>query len=182
MFACEESEYISTRQHVTRLQGWVGKSMGPATSGAANRNHSDSEYSRHFCTTLSSSISSHLLSYSTIMPTSITSVLPSELLARVFSFLTERKDVAACRLVSRSFHELSSPFLITKAVFALRLDELTRLRELMRHPYFSRYVGTLIYVSTHHLHLSFHAQLCHDDQTGSTLPLFERPGRFDVKA
>lgn len=75
----------------------------------------------------------------------ILQVLPAELVARVFSFLHDRRDVARSRLVCRTFRELSSPFLITQVVFALRLDTIARLRDVVHHPYFSKHVDTLVY-------------------------------------
>lgn len=73
--------------------------------------------------------------------------LPPELLTRVFAYLgaVERSDVSAARLVCRSFHQLSSPFLITTVTFAKRLDTVKRLREVLEHPYFSKHVTTLIW-------------------------------------
>ncbi|EME38179.1 hypothetical protein DOTSEDRAFT_75990 [Dothistroma septosporum NZE10] len=80
--------------------------------------------------------------------TSILQILPSELLARIFAFLPQRRDVSQARLVCKPFHELSSPFLITEVIFAPRLDTLKRCREVIDHPYFSRYVTHLIYDSS----------------------------------
>ena len=61
---------------------------------------------------------------------SITSVLPSELLDRIFIYVsTSRDDIAACRLVSQAFKHLSSPYLITRVVFAKRLETTNHLRE-----------------------------------------------------
>lgn len=77
---------------------------------------------------------------------SIVDVLPPELLSRVFDFLSdERKNISACRLVCSAFKTLSSPFLITRIVFASRFDTITRLLEVVQHPYFRRYVTELVY-------------------------------------
>ena len=73
--------------------------------------------------------------------------LPPELLIRVFDFLSYDRphvDIANSRLVSKRFHALSSPFLITTAVIANRLDTLQKLRELLEHPYFSKHVTRLV--------------------------------------
>jgi len=72
--------------------------------------------------------------------------LPPELWARVFSYLADRRtDVAACRLTCRAFYELSSPFLITRVVFAKRLETILRLCEVVEHPYFRQHVTELVY-------------------------------------
>ncbi|KAK4543867.1 hypothetical protein LTR36_004900 [Oleoguttula mirabilis] len=78
--------------------------------------------------------------------TSILAALPPELLSRIISFLSDkRKDISTCRLVCQTFKELASPYLITRVVFALRLDAVSRLHDVLRHPYFSRYVTELVY-------------------------------------
>jgi hypothetical protein len=72
--------------------------------------------------------------------------LPPELLARIFEFLAEdRHDISSSRLVNKAFKETSSPYLITEVVFAKRLPEIAKLHEVACHPYFSRYVTTLVY-------------------------------------
>ncbi|KAK4907412.1 hypothetical protein LTR49_023558 [Elasticomyces elasticus] len=73
--------------------------------------------------------------------------LPPELLIHVFSYLPTAppSDIAACRLVNRAFKELSSPFLLPCVVFARRLEVITKLREVLQHPYFRRHVKELIY-------------------------------------
>lgn len=76
---------------------------------------------------------------------SIVTALPPELLAKIFSYLTNQQDVSACRLTSTAFQELSSPFLITRIVFAKRLTALTRLLEVVEHPYFRKHVTELLY-------------------------------------
>lgn len=78
--------------------------------------------------------------------------LPPELLSKIFCYLADRPhvDVANLRLVCRSFVPISSPFLITTAVVADRLDTLEKLQTLLRHPYFSKYITHLVYdVSTY---------------------------------
>ncbi|KAK4500733.1 hypothetical protein PRZ48_008923 [Zasmidium cellare] len=82
--------------------------------------------------------------------------LPAELNTRIFSFLDDRRDVARCRLVCWTFHKLSSPFLITRVVFALRLDTIAKLREVVNHPYFSKYVDTLFYDASRYMSDSAH--------------------------
>ena len=72
--------------------------------------------------------------------------LPLELLTRVFEYLAEdRRDISSSRLVNKAFKDTSSPFLITEVVFAKRLPEIAKLHEVACHPYFSRYVTTLVY-------------------------------------
>lgn len=78
------------------------------------------------------------------MPQSITTILPPEILGRIFSFL-EQQDVSSCRLVCDAFHRISSPYLITTVVFARRLKTITRLKEIVAHPYFHKYVTELVY-------------------------------------
>lgn len=78
--------------------------------------------------------------------TSIIAALPPELLDRIISLLSsERKDVSACRLVCQTFKELASPYLITRVLFAQRLDTVTKLEDVLKHPYFSRYVTEMVY-------------------------------------
>lgn len=72
------------------------------------------------------------------------SSLPPELLGRIFSFL-DYEAVAASRLVCRLFNELSSPYLITSVVFALRHKEITKLLAIADHPVFHKNVVELIY-------------------------------------
>jgi len=72
--------------------------------------------------------------------------LPPELLARIFEYLAEdRHDISSSRLVNKAFKDTSSPYLITEVVFAKRLPEIAKLHEVACHPYFSRYVTTLVY-------------------------------------
>ena len=86
------------------------------------------------------------MSFQTTEAASLVVDLPPELLSRIFSYLgSQRLDIAHCRLVCHSFHELSSPFLITRVAVAKRLKELTRLHEVLEHPYFSRHVRELVY-------------------------------------
>ncbi|CAK1365897.1 hypothetical protein CB0940_09647 [Cercospora beticola] len=73
------------------------------------------------------------------------STIPVELLARIFSFLDQRADIASCRLVCRDFREHSSPFLITEVVYAARAEAIARLIDVAEHPYFSKHVTTLLY-------------------------------------
>ncbi|KAK4548039.1 hypothetical protein LTR36_010759 [Oleoguttula mirabilis] len=76
----------------------------------------------------------------------ITETLPPELLSRIFSFLSsERHDISVSRLVCHAFKELSSPFLITRAVLAKRLPTITHLYEICQHPYYHRYVAELVW-------------------------------------
>lgn len=88
--------------------------------------------------------------------------LPPELLSKIFCYLADRPhvDVANLRLVCRSFVPLSSPFLITPAVVADRLDTLEKLQTLLRHPYFSKYVTHLVYdVSTYDATLAMNPEV-----------------------
>ncbi|KAL1581975.1 hypothetical protein WHR41_09334 [Cladosporium halotolerans] len=73
--------------------------------------------------------------------------LSSELLAHVMSYLSAScpGDIASCRLVNRAFNEHSSPYLIPRVLFARRLDVLSRLCQIMTHPYFSLHVTELVY-------------------------------------
>lgn len=72
--------------------------------------------------------------------------LSPELLSHIFSFLPEdRLDIASCRLVSHTFKDLSSPFLIPSVVFANRLKTIEHLHEVIAHPYCSRYVRELLF-------------------------------------
>ena len=74
--------------------------------------------------------------------------LPEELLTRVFDFLScdrPHVDIANSRLVSRRFHALSSPFLVTTVVIAHRYNTLQKLREVLDHPYFSKHVTRLVW-------------------------------------
>ena len=49
-------------------------------------------------------------------------------------------DICSCRLICRSFTEISSPQLITRVVFGYTESTLSRLREISDHPYFHTYV------------------------------------------
>ena len=77
---------------------------------------------------------------------SIVVSLPNELVSRVFSFLAEDKEtIKACRLVCRTFKESSSPFLITRVVFARRMKTIAYFNEIVHHDYFHKYVTELLY-------------------------------------
>ena len=72
-------------------------------------------------------------------------ILSNEMFDRIFSFLSDDKQaIGACRLACRSFKELSSPYLITRVVFARRLKTIARLNEIVEHDYFHKYVTELI--------------------------------------
>ena len=72
-------------------------------------------------------------------------ILSNEMLDRIFSFLSDDKQaIGACRLACRSFKELSSPYLITRVVFARRLKTIARLNEIVEHDYFHKHVTELI--------------------------------------
>ena len=73
--------------------------------------------------------------------------LPSELISRIFLDLAldSPSDIATCRLVSRRFKEHSSSFLLPCVVFSRQLGALTKLSEVLCHPYFQRHVTHLIY-------------------------------------
>jgi len=47
--------------------------------------------------------------------------------------------------VNRTFKEHSSPFLLPCVVFARRLDVITKLRQVLQHPYFRQFVQELVY-------------------------------------
>lgn len=71
--------------------------------------------------------------------------LPNEIFDRIFYILSEdRRDIGACRLVSRFFWQLSSPYLITQVVFARRFKTLAHLRQVVEHEYFHKYVTELL--------------------------------------
>lgn len=78
---------------------------------------------------------------------SISVSLPPELISRIFLNLASNSssDIAACRLVSRQFREHSSPFLLPCVVFSRQLRALTKLHQVLSHPYFRRHVTRLIY-------------------------------------
>lgn len=84
----------------------------------------------------------------TTSPTSRTlGSLPSELISRILMELSliSPYDIAACRLVNHSFNDHSSPFLLPCVVFARQLRPLTKLREVLCHPYFRKFVTRLVY-------------------------------------
>jgi hypothetical protein len=74
-----------------------------------------------------------------ILGTNIFSIdaLPPQLLTRVFEFFScdrSHVNIANSRLVSKQFHALSSPFLITTVVIADLYDTLQKLSEVLDHP------------------------------------------------
>lgn len=76
--------------------------------------------------------------------------LPAEILAKIFEYHTDdRKQIGSCRLVSHTFKTASSPFLITKLVFAKRLREIAKAIELASHPYFSYFITEIVYDLSH---------------------------------
>ncbi|KAK0927200.1 hypothetical protein LTR29_017690, partial [Friedmanniomyces endolithicus] len=81
-----------------------------------------------------------------ITQANILNALPPELLARIFSYVFAEfpNDIAACRLVNRSFKQNGSRFLLSRVVFALRLKAITKLREVLKHPYFRFHVTELV--------------------------------------
>jgi hypothetical protein len=78
--------------------------------------------------------------------------LPAELSTRIFDYVFAGRspDVAKCRLACQNLHTLSSPYLIRTVVVAERLEALQKLREVMLHPYFSKYVTHLTWDSSHY--------------------------------
>lgn len=85
-----------------------------------------------------------------IMATSASSIfeyLPSELISRIFFDLSSDSPggIAACRLVSHGFKTHSSPFLLPYVIFSRQLGPLTKLRQVLDHPYFRQYVTRLVY-------------------------------------
>ncbi|KAL8744422.1 MAG: hypothetical protein Q9190_003333 [Brigantiaea leucoxantha] len=73
-----------------------------------------------------------------------TKKLPVELLQIIFSLLRPQ-DIKTTRLVSRKWHDISSPLLITRVFFALRRKTLDVFKEIVSHPVFSQTVTELIY-------------------------------------
>ena len=73
--------------------------------------------------------------------------LPPELLTRIFSYLPAEppRDIAACRLVSRTFENHGSPFLLPRVIFARRSETLLKLCQVLRHPFFRLHVTELVY-------------------------------------
>jgi hypothetical protein len=77
-------------------------------------------------------------------------LLPPELLTNVFEALgKDCRSIQSCRLVCKVFHELSSHHLITRVVIAERFDSLRRLKWVMNHPFFSKYVTHLVWDASH---------------------------------
>lgn len=79
-------------------------------------------------------------------PNALTS-LPSELISRIFLVLSwvSPSGISACRLVNHSFNEHSSPFLLPCVIFSRQLGPLTKLRQVLCHPYFKQHVTQLVY-------------------------------------
>ncbi|KAL1586434.1 hypothetical protein WHR41_05212 [Cladosporium halotolerans] len=76
--------------------------------------------------------------------------LPTELLDRIFDYLADdHRDIASCRLVNSTFRNGSSPYLITKVIFAKRPLELIKIQEVACDPFFSRYVTHMVYDLSH---------------------------------
>jgi hypothetical protein len=78
--------------------------------------------------------------------------LPAELATRIldYVFAGRSPDFAKCRLACQNLHTLSSPYLIRTVVVAERLEALQKLCEVMFHPYFRKYVTTLIWDASHY--------------------------------
>lgn len=78
---------------------------------------------------------------------SIFDKVPEELATKIFELATAncRPNAANCRLVSQYFHTHSSPYLLPKIVIAARLDALTKVRDILQHPYFSQHVTHLLW-------------------------------------
>jgi hypothetical protein len=80
------------------------------------------------------------------MAANILSTLPTELLDRTFSFLVQDKQtIANSRLVCTSFRELSTPYLLTRVVFARRVATLEKLIQVVENPTFRKHITELIY-------------------------------------
>ena len=76
--------------------------------------------------------------------------LPPELLDKIFSYASNNQaTISACRLASRNFSFLSSPYLLATIVWARRLKTLTKFQEVVNHRYFRKHVTELIYDSSH---------------------------------
>lgn len=77
---------------------------------------------------------------------SLISFLPPELLSRIFWYLSaEEQQISRCRLVSREFSELSSPYLLSTIVYANRVNAIVRFQEILDHPYFHKHITELLY-------------------------------------
>lgn len=79
-------------------------------------------------------------------PPSVPTLQP-ELLTLIFEQLASKHcfGIKNCRLVSRDFYRLSSPFFINRIVIAERLDTLARTKAIIDHPYFSKTITHLIW-------------------------------------
>ena len=97
---------------------------------------------------ISLALGGHSTSFDLELPAMITieTKLPAECLHLIFGYLSNcRKDIAACRLVSKQFKACSSEFFITRVVFAKRSSTIKLLGEVAAHPYFSKHVTELVY-------------------------------------
>jgi hypothetical protein len=74
--------------------------------------------------------------------------LSSELLSHILTISSHDRphvDIANSRRVSRRFHELSPPFMISTVVIANRTDTLRKLRQVLEPPHFYKYVTRLVW-------------------------------------
>lgn len=102
--------------------------------------------------------------------------IPNEIFDRIFSYLAnDRRDIGSCRLICRLFRQLSSPYLITKVVFARRLTTLLHLKEVIEHEYFRKHVTDLIYDAS--TYAAYPAEDCEQyiDECSNSFQQFEDP-------
>ncbi|KAF4450157.1 hypothetical protein F53441_6675 [Fusarium austroafricanum] len=86
-------------------------------------------------------------------------LLPRELLGKVFSHVwnsNSRNDnngqesIKQCRLVSRHFNDVASPFLITEVAVDLTLESFSRLETICRHPIFGKSVRKVVIILSYY--------------------------------
>ena len=85
-------------------------------------------------------------------PASPFEVLPRELCEQILELLSAERSraIPACRLVCKKWRQLSSPYLIRTAVVAEGPRALEKLREIQRHPYFSKHVTHLLWDASYY--------------------------------
>ncbi|KAL9613482.1 MAG: hypothetical protein Q9167_001978 [Letrouitia subvulpina] len=70
--------------------------------------------------------------------------LPLEILQIIYSFILPQ-DIKSTRLVSRKWHNVSSPFLMRRIFFAPRRRTLDIFNKIVKHPIFSQSITELVY-------------------------------------
>lgn len=65
-------------------------------------------------------------------------------MAKIFSFLPDRNDIAAARLVCKDYCTNSSEFLLNELVFAWDVDTIRRFQAIINDRLFSRHITTLV--------------------------------------